>query len=702
MSSVPQEVSDADLIAILERVAPRSLTIKEIAQRLGLERWDRRALARQLDALAERRQLRPVGKTRYRFAHEVVERKPRPLRPRRSPTEVFGRYTRTRSGYGFVEIHGAEAAAFQGDIFVPAGKEMDALHGDRVRVLVVRRDFRTQRASGRVVAVLERAHREILGRLELVPGPRWKSIPSGWRLLPFSEVLPVIEVVGDAPPSREDNGRTVLVRLTRPPVGGSPWRGEVTRRLGGFDDPEVQFLSVATEHGIPLAFEAGTEAEAARLPPDPRPDEFEGREDLRELAFVTIDGETARDFDDAVHLEATPGGGRRLRVAIADVSHYVLPGSALDAEAASRGTSVYFPDRAIPMLPERLSNQLCSLNPERERLVVVAEMEYDSAGVRRGQRMYRAVLKSRARLTYTEVAALFAGGAVWQDPARSELPEMLASMRELMGILHRRRPGAGALDLDLPEIGVELDEKGHARALAVRERNDAHRLIEEFMLEANRVVAEELSGAGLPLPFRIHEPPDPADIEDLNGFLHAAGVHVSTGAQVRPSDIAEALEALRGHRLEKVLSKQILRALKQARYATDNVGHFGLAFELYCHFTSPIRRYPDLLVHRQVTSLLEGRAEAAREAAEELSAASDESSRREREAMAADPEGMTRARSQLASQREFEARMQFTPEHVMESHQLQVVQAEAPEEEAESATPEEPATEEEPAPPEQP
>lgn len=640
MPASSEELPLDDMLAVLERASPRSLTVKEIADRLGLEHYDRRAMSSALNAKAEERRLQQVGKTRWRFAHEVVEKRARPLRKRGSPSEIVGRFTRTRSGHCFVEPRSGGIEVLSGDILIPRGRQGDALHGDRVRVQLLRRDHRTGRASGRVVAVVERAHTEILGRLELVAGARWRSIPSGWRLLPFSELLPPIEVVGVEPPRRDQDGRTALVRLTRGPVGGSPWRGEVVRLLGDLDDPEVQFLSVALEHGLRVEFPAAVTAEAARLPRDPRASDVRGREDLRSLPFVTIDGETARDFDDAICLEDAPSGGFRLRVAIADVSHYVQPGSALDAEAALRGTSVYFPDRAIPMLPERLSNELCSLNPGRDRAVVVADMDYDQQGQRLAARLCRAVIRSQARLTYTEVAAILGKTDLDRlEERKKELAGLLPGlerMRDLMRLLYRRRVEAGSLDLDLPEAAVELSEEGRAVGVRYTERNDAHRMIEEFMLEANQAVAAELAEAKIPIPYRIHEPPEASDIYELNAFLHAAGAHIDTRSQITPVAVGNALRALRGHPLERVLSRQILRALKQARYDTENVGHFGLAFSLYCHFTSPIRRYPDLLVHRQLLQWLDGKGETARAAAPEIVAASEESSRREREAMEAE------------------------------------------------------------------
>ena len=330
---------------------------------------------------------------------------------------------------------------------------------------------------------------------------------------------------------------------------------------------------------------------------------------------MTIDGETARDFDDAVCV-AAHDRGFRVHVAIADVAHYVRPGSPLDVEAARRGTSVYFPDRAIPMLPPQLSTGLCSLNPDRDRLVLVAELDLDGDGAPLDARFYRGVMRSRARLTYTEVAAALAGETV--RPAVAERLPQLRTMQALMQVLYRRRLRAGSLDLDLPEALIELSEEGRSVGVRVAARNDAHRIIEELMLAANQAVAKHLGALGVPFPYRIHEPPDPDDIDELNLFLGPFGVRVE------------------GRPLARVLSRQVLRSLAKAQYSVANAGHFGLAFADYCHFTSPIRRYPDLLVHRQLGRVFDGETARARDEAEAIEAASIASSQSEREAMEAE------------------------------------------------------------------
>ncbi len=551
---------------------------------------------------------------------------------KRAAERVEGHYSRVRAGYGFVEVLGHAADRFPRDILVPPGMEGEALHGDRVAVEIIRRDVRTRRFVGRIAAVTGPVHEQIIGTLEPARG--------GWLLVPHSELLPPVEIIGGQAPPRTDAGQVALVRLIRPPTANHPPGGELDQVLGAADDPEVQFLSIAFEHGLRVEFPPEAIAEAERLPLDPTAADFGGREDLRELPFVTIDGESARDFDDAVCIARLPGGGYRLWVAIADVSHYVQPGSALDAEAARRGTSVYFPDRAIPMLPPQLSTQLCSLNPGRDRLVLVAEMVYDRGGRREEARFYRGVIHSHARLTYTQVAAVLSATDTAEIRTwRAELDALIPGLRvmlDLMRLLYRNRVAAGSLDLDLPEALIDLSEAGRSVGVRLQQRNDAHRLIEEFMLEANCTLAAFLRDQQIPLPYRIHEPPDPADIDDLNDFLGAFGFAVAYDGRIRPADVQRLLDRIEGHRLARVLSRLVLRSLKQAQYSSVNAGHFGLAFPLYCHFTSPIRRYPDLLVHRQLSRVFDGQGEQARAAAAAIEAASIQSSQCEREAMEAE------------------------------------------------------------------
>lgn len=640
MSSPTTSRDLSAFLALLERRAPRPLSIQDMARRLEIDDYDRRELKVALETKVKEKILRRVGKTRYQWIREserAVATATRgageatgPGRHRAAP-RIEGHYARVRGGYGFVEVLGRDADRYHRDILIPAGFEGTALHGDKVLVEIVRRDPRLRRTVGRVVAVSGAVHESVVGTLE--------RNRQGWRLLPENELLPAIDLIGSTFPSRDQAGMIARVRLTRSAAPTSLPVGELVEILGSAEDPAVQFLIITSEHGLRVDFPDAALAEAARLPSDPETSELQGRNDLTHLPFVTIDGETARDFDDAVCLQAAADGGYRLWVAIADVSQYVRPGSALDREAALRGTSVYFPDRAIPMLPPQLSSELCSLKPGQPRLVLVAELDYDRNGRRCDARFYRGVIRSQARLTYTQVAAVLSSSDVNHSRIVQELAtlvEPLRLMQQLMTILNRNRLRAGSLDLDLPEALVDLSEEGHSIGVRLLQRNDAHRLIEEFMLEANRAVAAHLREHEVPLPYRIHESPDPLDVDELNDFLQVFGFRVDYHDKVRPQDVQRLLNDLEGHRLARVLTRLTLRALKQAQYSTRNVGHFGLAFPIYCHFTSPIRRYPDLLVHRQLHHLFDGAIVEAQAQGENLEQACIDSSQAEREAMSAE------------------------------------------------------------------
>ena len=641
MSTTADGDGFAAFLALLERKAPRPLTIQDMARMLEVDDYDRRELKAALETKVTEKVLRRVGKTRYQWIRESeraaapstrIMRAPLPAGRRVSTPRIEGHYSRVRAGYGFVEVLGRDADSFRRDIMIPAGFEGAALHGDRVAIEIVRRDPRLRRSVGRVVAVPGPVHETVIGTLEC---DRF-----GWRLLPENELLPQIDLVGTQFPSRDQAGLVGKARITRPATPKRGPGGELITVLGSVDNPEVQFLIIASEHGLRVDFPAAAVAEAETLPGDPAPSDMDGRVDLSALPFVTIDGESARDFDDAVCLQTQGENGYRLWVAIADVSHYVRPGSALDREAALRGTSVYFPDRAIPMLPPALSSELCSLKPQRPRLVLVAELDYDRGGRRVRSAFYRGVIRSQARLTYTQVAAVLTRTDSPEiNEWRHQLDPLLAQLRlmqQFMTTLYRNRVGAGSLDLDLPEALVDLSEEGRGIGVRLGQRNDAHRLIEEFMLEANRAVAAHLLDHNLPLPYRIHEAPDPLDVDELNETLQVFGFHVEYRDQVRPADVQGLLNQLEGHRMARVLTRLALRSLKQAQYSTRNAGHFGLAFPIYCHFTSPIRRYPYLLVHRQLNLLFDGEIDAAQSRAEALERASVASSQSEREAMAAE------------------------------------------------------------------
>ncbi len=368
---------------------------------------------------------------------------------------------------------------------------------------------------------------------------------------------------------------------------------------------EKDILKIVKEFKLPGVFPKKVLDEVHHLHPDISCDEAAHRTDLRDDLIVTIDGEQARDFDDAISVSRTSGGGFVLKVSIADVSHFVRPGSAVDQEALNRGTSVYFPDRVIPMLPEKLSNELCSLVPHEDRLAFTAEMHFDGEGRRLSSQFYRSIIRSVARLTYTKVRQIL----VDQEPevcrAYQSLIPYLEMMEELADKIQQWRMRRGSLNFDLPEPLIELDlEEGKIDRIVRAERNKAHRLIEEFMISANEAVAEFITAKHIPMIYRVHGEPDPEKLGDFSILLNNLGFSFHLGKKIRPHALAAVIEGVRGKPEERLVNTLLLRTMKQAIYDTRNIGHFGLASTCYTHFTSPIRRYPDLIVHRILESTL--------------------------------------------------------------------------------------------------
>jgi len=486
--------------------------------------------------------------------------------------------------------------------FVSARNLKGALAGDTVlvRPLGRKRQQRDQRLPEvTVVRVLKRRHQTLVGTLEIDGEHRW--------LVPFDPKLDLeLEVIG-GDELLED--QYVVVAIERPARGDrSPAQGRVVEVLGSPDVPGVDVEIVLRHYEIPDEFPESVLAEAAGRPADPDASDFEGREDLRSRTLVTIDGETARDFDDAISVDAMEDGSFLLGVHIADVSHYVEPGSALDLEAYRRGTSVYFPDRAVPMLPEALSNGLCSLRPEVPRLTLSAFLRISPEGEVVERRFAQTVIRSARRLTYSEVRRLLEESKRSDAKEYGEVLPLLETARELMKILYRQRLARGSIDFDLPEGDVILDSEGFTVGVRPGERSVAHRIIEEFMIAANEAVAYELESHEQPALYRVHDPPSRADLEELKEILQPLGLALKGDLEdLHPSAFQKILRRVEGKKEEPFVSSLVLRAMKQALYDPECRGHYALGSRHYTHFTSPIRRYPDLLVHRGLKGLLDGR-----------------------------------------------------------------------------------------------
>jgi len=501
----------------------------------------------------------------------------------RQGERINGRLTVHRDGYGFVTPeNGGE------DVFIPARYLRGNLHGDKVEVELEPRSGGGKR-EGHVVRTLEQGVTRVVGR--------YRRLERDGVVSPDEQRIGDILVPATASAGARE-GQVVVAELIAYPGDRRPATARITEILGFPDEPEVEVLSVIRRFDLPHEFPPDVLAEAGRVPQFPAESDLAGRTDLRERVIVTIDGETARDFDDAVAVERE-GANIRLWVSIADVSHYVRPGSPLDREAYLRGTSVYFPDRCIPMLPEELSNGICSLNPGVERLTLTAEMLFSPAGERLAATFYPSVIRSAARLTYTIVSRIVEHDDPEAMGAHGALVPHLMLMKELALVLTERRSARGSIDFDLPEPEIILDLQGETTDILRSERNLAHRIIEEFMLAANEAVATRLEELELPSLHRIHEPPDQAKLEALAEFLGPLGYTLAgEGGVIGSAEIQRLLASAVGRPEERLVNRLLLRSMKQARYAAENPGHFGLASRCYTHFTSPIRRYPDLVVHR--------------------------------------------------------------------------------------------------------
>ncbi|MBI2411832.1 MAG: ribonuclease R [Deltaproteobacteria bacterium] len=526
-------------------------------------------------------------------------------------------------GFGFVKPEeGGE------DVYINARRLAGAMHGDTVaaRIEGIKSGGRRE---GSIVRVIKRAHKTVVGRFEKARGVGILT-PSDERLL-YQVIIPR-EEFGDA-----SDGQIVTAEITRWPAKNLAPIGRVIEVLGNPDDPDVEAEVILKKYGLPHRFPADVLHEVRSVPSAVSETEIAGRTDLRTLTVVTIDGETAKDFDDAVSIERT-AHGYRLWVSIADVSHYVKQGTAIDSEAYGRGTSVYFPDRAIPMLPEALSNGICSLNPQVERLTMTAELEFDTKGSVVKKRFYESVIKSAERMTYTNVKKLIRGEDAEIEKRYSHIVSDIKLMAELAEKLTARRMEAGSIDFDLPEPQIIIDLEGNVEDIVRSERNEAHKLIEEFMLAANRAVAEEFSRRQYPFVYRVHDEPDSDSIHDFLEFASSFGLHFKEGTG--PLGFQQVLKAVEGKPEEKLINQVLLRSMKQAVYSEENIGHFGLAFNDYTHFTSPIRRYPDLVVHRLLKLLIHGKytIEARERMETELPPVCGHTSARERKAMEAERE----------------------------------------------------------------
>jgi ribonuclease R len=607
--------SDSLLSAIRDRIDHPS-TARELLQRLKIPREQRATVKRLLKGLVESGHLIQTRGQRFGLPDRM--------------NLVVGKVQTHPRGFGFV-IPDRPVEGVNGDIYISGANLNQAMHGDRVVARIERSNG--DRTEGRIVRVLERGASSIVGRFDADASGMGYLVPFDRRLI--VDVMIPNEERGGAKP-----GDMVVVEITRWPTPTRSPLGRVTEVLGDIDEPGVDTEIIIRKYGIADAHGEEAVAEATRLGRAVREKDIRGRTDFRTQTTVTIDGEHARDFDDAITIDRLPNGHYWLGVHIADVAHYVPEGGALDEEAYDRATSVYFPDRAVHMFPAELSTGLCSLNPNVDRLVQSCLMEINRRGDVVRYEIHDGVIHSDARMTYTDVNAILAD----RDPALvtkyASLVPMFETMRELFEILNARRKRRGSIDFDLKEPEIVLDDEGLVEDIIALERNVAHRIIEEFMLVANETVAQHLDEHDVPTLYRVHEPPDPLRVAEFEEFTSTLGYSLGAAPDdIAPRHFQRLVERIHGKPEEKPIAFLMLRTMQKARYDPENLGHFGLAAGSYTHFTSPIRRYPDLIVHRTLRESRQGMtAERREELTEDLPEMARHTSERERRADEAERE----------------------------------------------------------------
>ncbi len=572
--------SREEILGILRNASgPNDMAI--IATTLKVQPEELEGLTRRLNAMERDGQIKLDRNGFYQLANQT--------------SFIVGRVSGHREGYGFLIPDDASA-----DIFLPEKEMRKVLNGDRVQVRVMGNDKRG-RPEGMIVEVVARANTHVIGRL-LNENGVWILAPEDKRI--GQDIL----LQGNL--SKAKPGQVVSVELIEQPSRYAQPVGKIVEVLGDIDDPGMEIEIAVRKFGVPHEFSAAAKKLAEKLPSEVRDADLEDRVDLRDIPMVTIDGEDARDFDDAVYCEPYKIGranGYRLIVAIADVSHYVKPNDAVDIDAIERSTSVYFPRRVIPMLPEKLSNGLCSLNPALDRLTLVCDAIITAKGEIKAYQFYPAVIHSAARLTYTEVAEILANTKGTLAARRPALVPHLLHLYEVFQALLVARHERGAIDFETTETYIVCNANGKIEQILPRTRNDAHRLIEECMLAANVCAADLLKEHDHPGVFRVHAGPTKEKLTQVRTFLKQVGLHLGGGDKPSASDYAELMPKIKARPDAALLQTMLLRSMQQAVYSPENIGHFGLSYDAYAHFTSPIRRYPDLLTHRAIKAILLGK-----------------------------------------------------------------------------------------------
>lgn len=505
---------------------------------------------------------------------------------------VVGKLQGNQKGFGFVIPDNEEIT----DVYISAEGMGGALNDDRVIAKITKNKEPGRRAEGEIIKILERANARFVGTFE--NSTYFGFVVPDDKRIPQDIFIPKAEINGAA------TGQKVVVEIIKWPEPRRNPEGRIIEILGDKDEPGIDILSIIRKYGLPEEFPEEVQGAAEAIPEEIPAAEYKRRRDLRDLKMVTIDGEDAKDLDDAVSVERLPNGRFRLGVHIADVSYYVKENDLIDKEAQKRGTSVYLIDRVVPMLPKKLSNNVCSLNPKADRLTMTCMMEIDENGKVLDHEIFESIIRTNERMTYTDVTKILRDNDRKLIEKYSGLVDDFKTMEELCNILRKKRTARGSIDFDFPESKIVLDDRGKPMDIRPYERDIANMIIEEFMLAANETVAEHMYWTELPFIYRIHEDPDPEKIAVFNEFIHNFGYFVKGANEVHPKALQEIIQKVAGKKEEVIINTLMLRSLKKAKYSPECTGHFGLAAKYYTHFTSPIRRYPDLTIHRIIREYL--------------------------------------------------------------------------------------------------
>ncbi|SCZ03766.1 ribonuclease R [Alkaliphilus peptidifermentans] len=568
------------IVEFMRELAYNPMLEEELADNFKLSKKERKSFASLLDEMEAEGLIIKTRKKRFGVPERMGL--------------VVGRLQANAKGFGFIIPDQADIK----DVFIPANSMNGAMHNDRVIARINSINSNTKKSEGEIIRILEHANLEIVGTYE-------DSRNFGF-VVPDDPRINVDIYIPKKESKKVNSGYKVVCQITRWPEARRNPEGVIAEVLGHSEDSETNILAIMKKHKLEPEFPEEVEKEVAAIPDEIPQEEIERRADLRNIKMVTIDGADAKDLDDAISIEKLENGNYRLGVHIADVTHYVRENTVLDKEALRRGTSVYLVDRVIPMLPKKLSNGVCSLNPNINRLTLTVFMEIDKKGKVHKHEVTESVININERMIYEDVSDILENDNSELKERYSHLIDDFKMMEDLSKILRKRREERGAIDFDFPEAKVILDDTGKPIEVKKYDRRIANRMIEEFMLVCNETVAEYFQWLNVPFVYRVHEDPSVERLEEFNKFIHNFGYHLKgLTTEVHPKVLQELLKKIEGKKEEVVINTLMLRSLKKARYTSENLGHFGLAAEYYCHFTSPIRRYPDLAIHRIIKAVLQ-------------------------------------------------------------------------------------------------